>query len=147
MPAFSYFTSAVLISMSIFVLALPTSSDFTISQIQRRDPCGGSNGAASVINHEYRDDICPPKLTIQPNESCPVSGWDNSCCEFCKVRIILHYDTEAPFLNSYCDGPLSCTVSSTTTITITCNGGTGISLKLTGALIAGISGGSSTGIA
>lgn len=152
----------VLSSLSLLARAAPTTSEVTpvVQEISKRDPCDGVN-AEPVLYKEYREADCPAKYKYDSNGHC--SGYHNifnACQQFCQVRkytlrkpsthyvslSLTHitgtnfvYAQEVPFANTYCHGPLTCTVTSTHTETVTIN--VGVNAKFLEAYGLGVSGG------
>ncbi|CAI6334418.1 unnamed protein product [Periconia digitata] len=108
------------LSLSSLAFAGP----FEKNVLSKRDPCDGVN-ATPVLYHKYGTDKCPPKFKVDSRGKCylnPNDHWPwQSCTQFCQQETEFKYTQEKPFTNAYCHGPQTCTISSTTTRTITAN--------------------------
>ena len=108
----------------------------------RTNPC--EPGGTPILYQEYHRNLCPPRIVMNADGSCPMSVdfASSTCIGYCEVRQYFFYDQEQPVTdNPYCHGPLTCTVSTSQAFTYRFQSGGSISLKLANALTAGITGG------
>ena len=105
---------------AIFALhALGHAKPWSVSNIARRNPCDGLN-ASPILYHQYDTGDCPPRYTLKEDGTCPYqNNLENDCAAFCEIRTNFQYSREQPFANTYCHGPMTCTVTSTHTRTVT----------------------------
>ncbi len=127
---------AVLSSISLLE-ASPFSTPARTSQLQRRaNPC--QPGGTPILYKEYHGDSCPPPIVLDPAGFCP-ADFKKNCISYCEIRQSFTYDSEKPVDNSYCHGPLTCTVGSNKATTYTFTGN--INLKFLEAFGFGVTGG------
>ncbi|PKY08632.1 hypothetical protein P168DRAFT_278197 [Aspergillus campestris IBT 28561] len=123
----------------IVLFSLVASASPVDHSLTRRDFCDGVD-AMPVLYHEYGSDKCKPKYSLSDDGVCRHTSFEaNRCAAFCQVRTNFFYGQEQPFVNTFCHGPETCTITSTHTRTV------GWSLSITpqiqNALKVGVSGG------
>ena len=139
----------LLTSMSLLA-QLTTVSSFPSSKLEKRNVCDWVD-AEPVLYKQYYDTDCPPAKQLQPDGSCEVHPTDHfdagSCENYCQIRTNYFYGQEQPFPNSYCHGPLTCTITQTATTTYNWNINIPISVRLKDIFSIGITGGIGSSVA
>jgi hypothetical protein len=112
-----YLPTACILS---FAIALVSSSPFNLT-LTKRNVCDWKN-AEPILYHEYNRDTCPPHYNLDARGICFIqpekATWSKgpNCDAFCEIRTTYYYGTESLFLsNGYCHGPMTCTITDTTT--------------------------------
>jgi hypothetical protein len=104
------------ISKSFYILLLPVLLE---ARALKRDVCDWVN-AEPVLYQEYYGDSCPPANELLPNGACSISTSTRPpCAKFCQNRTTFRFGQEQPYPGNrgYCHGPLTCTITDTTTTT------------------------------
>ncbi|PKS11137.1 hypothetical protein jhhlp_002898 [Lomentospora prolificans] len=134
------------LSMTKLLSLLAITGFSSAAAVVKRNPCDGVD-ASPELYHEYRTDVCPPRNRLDSDGSCPFEDGidgpslkDLRCAKYCEIRTNFFWGREQPFANTYCHGPLSCTITETKTRTVTWNVGGSLSTKVHDALTLGISG-------
>ena len=106
------------LSKSFFTLLLPILLE---ARAVKRNVCDWAN-AEPVLYQEYDGDSCPPVNELLPDGECSISTSTRPpCANFCQIRTTFRFGQEQPYPanRGYCHGPLTCTITDTTTTTWT----------------------------
>ena len=114
--------SPIMLSYAVVALfglmSVVVSNPLESTKLVPRNPCDGIN-AEPALYHQYGTDVCPPKYSLKDDGSCPyMNHIENDCAAFCEIRTQFQYGQEQPFANTYCHGPLTCSITSTHTRTV-----------------------------
>ena len=111
-----------------------------LAKLLKRDtPCDPGN-VPILYTKEYTTADCPPKYTMKPDGTCPVSV-DDGCTSYCEVRQNFYYGEEVPLDNGFCHGPLTCSIADSKTKSYTWNGGGNVGGSIAKILNIGVTGG------
>lgn len=97
-------------------LAFPNNVTNIALPLNKRDACDGTSGAWPILYHNYTNEDCTPIIPMSKNGqycnfySLPDQPYRH-CLAFCQQTTFFEYAQETPFPNSYCNAPMTCSLS------------------------------------
>lgn len=112
--------------------------------LHKQNVCDQTEGTWPVLYHKYTEEDCPAPNHFDPNgidceyQKIEAGNGDLDCGSFCQLTTVFEYGVESPFPMSYCNYPITCSISESDSTSW--DWGIGFSPKIGKLLKIGISG-------